>query len=67
VGMAFDPLPPGVGDAILIWCFRHPVGPPAEAPDAAAPAPARTPGITLAAAELAATEEPPRQGGSSPA
>lgn len=67
VGMAFDPLPPGAGDAILVWCFRHPVGPPAEAPPVAAPAPADAPGVTLAAAELAATEEPPRAGEAPPA
>lgn len=30
MGLDFDPLPPGVGDAIARWCFRHPLGPDAQ-------------------------------------
>jgi cellulose synthase (UDP-forming) len=60
LGVDFDALAPGVGDAIVAWCFRHPFGPDVRvadvAPAPAAPVAAPIDGL-VAAAELAATEE----------
>ena len=41
LGVDFEDLPPGVGDAIGRWCFLHPFGPGAEVriADVGAPAP----------------------------
>lgn len=69
VGVDFDPLEPGVADAIVSWCFRFPFGPdcavmPVRAPltpprerTAAVPGESRL----LAAAETAATAESPEE------
>jgi hypothetical protein len=76
IGVAFDPLPPSLADAIVAWCFRHPFGTPlpgVPAPHPApAPAPARRPApaaahTLLAAAETASTAEPPADDRSAPA
>ena len=58
LGVDFEPLPPGVGDAIGRWCFLHPFGPGAEVRIADVGRPRRMPmeqPAALALAEVAAT------------
>jgi cellulose synthase (UDP-forming) len=58
LGVDFEALPPGVGDAIGRWCFLHPFGPGAEVRIADVGRPRRAPmeqPATIALAEVAAT------------
>jgi cellulose synthase (UDP-forming) len=58
LGVDFEALPPGVGDAIGRWCFLHPFGPGAEVRIADVGRPRRMPmeqPAAIALAEVAAT------------
>ena len=58
LGVDFEDLPPGVGDAIGRWCFLHPFGPGAEVRIADVGRPRRVPleqPAAIALAEVAAT------------
>jgi hypothetical protein len=68
LGVDFEALPPGVGDAIGRWCFQHPFGPGAEVRIAEVGRPRRVPAeqpAAIAMAEAAATSA--KQSGEAPA
>jgi cellulose synthase (UDP-forming) len=56
LGVNFEPLPPGVGDAIGRWCFLHPFGPRAEVRLADVGRPRREPAQQPAAIAIAMAE-----------
>ena len=62
VGVDFDPMDPGVADTIVAWCFLHPFGPGTTViPVGEGAVPVVHPPL-IAAAETAATIDPPERG-----